>query len=236
MGNAFLAPDELLPTSYKTVQEETNNLMGFIITGLEETIENNTWTTDIKSNMIYLKNPNDFVSDQNTYNVKELKSGNFVILPPEDTSHYQYPPAVNLNNQGAGPTNYPTTPSQYANVVFSNIGYGNPAGDSINPSLLAEVSRAAVSAGVTVSVTTAVSGHHTSPPSRHTPGNAVDIALIDKISVRPNAANRDKIDLFVQELTKLGYVKNAESGNERAVLTFGFPDHSDHVHVSKRTS
>jgi hypothetical protein len=236
MGNAFLAPDELLPTSYKTVQEETNNLMGFIITGLEETIENNTWTTDIKSNMIYLKNPNDFVSDQNTYNIKELKSGNFVILPPEDTSHYQYPPGVNLNNQGAGPTNYPTTPSQYANVVFSNIGYGNPAGDSINPSLLAEVSRAAVSAGVTVSITTAVSGHHTSPPSRHTPGNAVDIALIDKIAVRPNAANRDKIDLFVQELTRLGYVRNAESGNERAVLTFGFPDHNDHVHVSKRTS
>ena len=236
MGNAFLISDELLPTSYKMVEQEGGNTMGFIITGLEETIEGNSWITEVKSNMIYLKNPKDFISDQNTYNVKELKSGNFVILPPEDTAHYQYQQPISPYQGGGGSTNYPTTPSQYPNVVFANIGLGTPSSDSINPSLLAEVSRAAVMAGVTVSVTTAVSGHHSTPPSRHTAGNAVDIALIDKIAVRPNAANRAKIDLFTQQLQSMGYIRNSERGNERAVLTFGFANHDDHVHVSKRTS
>ena len=111
---------------------------------------------------------------------------------------------------------------------------GTPASDKINPTVLSDVSKAAVAAGVKVSITTAVSGHHTSPPSRHSSGNAVDIAVIDGVSVRPKATNRADIDKFVSELISMGYVRNSESGHDKAVLTFGFPGHDNHVHVSSK--
>ena len=85
-----------------------------------------------------------------------------------------------------------------------------------------------------VSITTAVSDHHSTPPSRHTTGNAVDIAIIDGVPVNPNATNKAKIDEFVTALQGLGYVKNSESGNPKAVLTFGFPGHDNHVHISNK--
>ena len=43
----------------------------------------------------------------------------------------------------------------------------------------------------------------------------------------------DDINKFVDELVKMGYKKNTESGNDKAVLTFGFPNHDNHVHVSR---
>ena len=80
-----------------------------------------------------------------------------------------------------------------------------------------------------VEITTAVSGH-TSVPSRHPSGNAVDIAIIDGKGV--SRQNRTAADKFVRELEKLSYVKNSEIGNNKAVLTFDYPNHDTHVHVS----
>jgi hypothetical protein len=62
----------------------------------------------------------------------------------------------------------------------------------------------------------------------------VDIALINDIAVNPNASNRTKIDAFVKTLQGLGYVKNTESGTLKSVLTFGFPNHNNHIHVSSK--
>ena len=130
-----------------------------------------------------------------------------------------------------------TTINEYSQVVdiFSNIdfkdnvvGNSKPSKDSINPALLQDVQTAAKNAGVNVDITTAVSGHRSG--SRHEVGNAVDIAIINGKAVRPN--NRSDADKFVAELIKLGYVKNKEVGNKKSVLTFGFPEHDDHVHVS----
>ena len=71
----------------------------------------------------------------------------------------------------------------YNNIEFKNIGLGNPASDNINTSLLQDIQTAAKSAGVNVSVTTAISGHgdktKSNNTSRHTSGNAVDIAMIN---------------------------------------------------------
>lgn len=126
----------------------------------------------------------------------------------------------------------------YDNVDFKNIGLGNPASDNINTSLLADVETAAKNAGVKVDITTAISGHKKNTKSgntsRHPSGNAVDISIIDGKSV--SAAIKPIVDKFVDELVKLGYVKNSESGNPKSVLTFGTPGHDDHVHVSNKTN
>ena len=85
-------------------------------------------------------------------------------------------------------------------------------------------------------VTTAVSGH-TSSPSRHNAGNAVDIARIDGVAVSKDAKIKPTVDKFVQQLIALGYTKNAEgSTNPKSVLTFGFENHDDHVHISNLQS
>ncbi len=131
-------------------------------------------------------------------------------------------------------------PSLYKNTDFRDgvVGKSKPSKDLINPSLLADVDKAATLAGVKVSVTTAVSGHK--PKGRHPQGNAVDIAMVNGkgFSSMGDAKSRgiyDAIIKFVDELVKMGYTKNSESGNDKAVLTFGFKDHDNHVHVSRKS-
>jgi hypothetical protein len=129
-------------------------------------------------------------------------------------------------------------PLLYSNTKFENIGLGTPSKDKINPSLLADIDKAAKSANVKVSITTAVSGHDSG--TRHEVGNAVDIAKINGVGILSldNAKKLgiyDAINLFVNELVKLGYIKNSESGNDKAVLTFGFKGHDNHVHVSRNS-
>ena len=123
----------------------------------------------------------------------------------------------------------------YSNVGFENIGHGNPASDNISTALLQDIQTAAKNAGVNVSVTTGISGHgaktKSGNTSRHTTGNAVDIAKINGKAV--SLANRADADKLVAALVSMGYNKNAEGpNNPKAVLTFGFEGHDDHVHVS----
>ena len=123
----------------------------------------------------------------------------------------------------------------YDNVDFKDnvVGNSKPSQDTINTSLLQDVQTAARNAGVVVNVTTAVSGHGTDSPTRHTSGNAVDISMINNKAV--SGSNRIDADKFVDALVRLGYSKNVESGNPKAVLTFGFPGHDNHVHVSNNS-
>ena len=131
-------------------------------------------------------------------------------------------------------------PLLYSNTKFEDyvVGSSAPSKDKINPSLLSDINKAAKSANINVSITTAVSGHDRG--SRHEVGNAVDIAKINGIGILSleNAKKMgiyDKINNFVNELVKMGYVKNSESGNDKAVLTFGFKGHDNHVHVSRNS-
>jgi hypothetical protein len=119
----------------------------------------------------------------------------------------------------------------YDNVDFKDkvVGASTPSKDTINTSLLQDIQTAAKSAGVKVDITTAVSGHKTG--TRHQSGNAIDIAVIDGKSVRPS--NRTGADKLVNALVQMGYVKNKEDSSiPKSVLTFGFPGHDTHVHVS----
>jgi murein DD-endopeptidase MepM/ murein hydrolase activator NlpD len=122
----------------------------------------------------------------------------------------------------------------YDNVDFKDyaVGKSTPSKDTINIALLQDVQSAAKAAGVKVDITTAVSGHDKG--TRHESGNAVDIAIINGKSVSPS--NRADADKLVNALVSMGYSKNIESGNDKAVLTFGFEGHDNHVHVSNKTN
>jgi hypothetical protein len=228
MMQGFTITDKFLPYTYgirKTYENEaaSSRKVGFMVTGNVHTIENNEWTTAIKANMTYLKARGEF--ETRTLNTG-LRKGAQASFNPQGAT-----PDKTLGVSIAGNT-YPSVSSGYKNVKFTSIGLGTPSADRINPKLLSDISIAAVNAGVTVDVTTAVSGH-TSSPSRHNAGNAVDIAIINGKAVSTNSSVKSTVDSFVSQLIALGYNKNAEGqSNPKAVLTYGFANHDDHVHVS----
>jgi hypothetical protein len=137
---------------------------------------------------------------------------------------------------------YPVANDTFSNVEFRDnlVGNSTPSKDRINPTLLQDVQTAALKAGIKVSITTAISGHEKG--TRHEPGNAVDIAMVNnqlwknkRVAIKKGIY--DDIERFVSELEKLGYKKNVgESGNPKVVLTFGFKNHHHHVHVSNTNS
>jgi hypothetical protein len=228
MMQGFTITDNFLPYTYgirKITENETasSRKVGFMVTGNVHTIENNEWTTAIKANMTYLKARGEF--ETRTLNTG-LRKGAQASFNPQGAT-----PDKTLGVSIGGNT-YPSVSSGYRNVKFTSIGLGTPAADRINPKLLSDISTAAVNAGVTVEVTTAVSGH-TSSPSRHNAGNAVDIAIINGKAVSTNSSIKPTVDSFVSQLIALGYNKNAEGpSNPKAVLTYGFANHDDHVHIS----
>ena len=231
MMQGFTISERFLPYTYniRKISEKAgidDRKVGFMVTGNVHTIENNQWTTAIKANMTYLKERGEFIGSLNT----SLRKGAAATFNPENNT-------PDKSQAGFGnASNYPTVSGGYVNVSFSNIGLGNPSADKINPKLLSDISKAAVAANVRVEVTTAVSGH-SSAPSRHSSGNAVDIARIDGVAVSKDPKIKPNVDKFVKQLIALGYNKNAEgTSNPKAVLTFGFENHDDHVHVSNLQS
>ena len=130
-----------------------------------------------------------------------------------------------------------------ANIKISSLSCANvkvdsdSSGDKVNDALLNDICKAAKNAQVTVTITTAISGHAAETASgnasRHPVGNAVDISLINETPVK-TPSNRENVDNFVNQLEILGYTKNSEPNSSvpKSVLTFGFPGHDNHVHVS----
>lgn len=126
--------------------------------------------------------------------------------------------------------------TQLNSTTYSNVKYDNDNTqyDSVSSILLSDIQNAASTAGVIVTITTAKSGHGTytkgsTNTSRHMTGGAVDISLVNGKRVAVNKTDTTK---FVTALTNLGYVLNQERGNQKAVLSYGFPGHDNHVHVS----
>jgi hypothetical protein len=128
----------------------------------------------------------------------------------------------------------------YSNVRIDS----NSSDDKINQALLDDLETAAKNAGVYVTITTAVSGHSeetmSGNRSRHPDGNAVDISIIDGIgsSGATNEKNgnpdfREKGNRLTNQLEKLGYSRNTESG-EKGFLwqTNEGGNHFNHIHIS----
>jgi len=130
------------------------------------------------------------------------------------------------------------------NVKVSSLGLKNTTTDSntsndlISSTLLKDIDAAAVSAGVKVVITTAISGHRETTssgnPSRHPDGNAVDIAIINGKAV--STSNRVDADSFVSKLKSMGYDSSgSESGHPKEVIWQTDSEHRNHIHVSDTT-
>lgn len=65
MGQGFTVPDELLPYTYNVkklpgLPKDHVNNTGFVVVGLSHTIENNSWNTSVRANMLFLKDKTEF--------------------------------------------------------------------------------------------------------------------------------------------------------------------------------
>jgi hypothetical protein len=123
----------------------------------------------------------------------------------------------------------------YSNIVFRD----KDIPDKVNRALLDDINLAASKGNVVVTIGAIKSKHpkgkNNDPSTRHTFGNAVDIPIINGKAVRKEI--KSEVEKFTNQLENLGYTKNKEKeGNQqKAFLTFGFPGHDDHVHVSNKT-
>lgn len=130
--------------------------------------------------------------------------------------------------------------SDYPNIKWE----GSAASDEINSSLLEDIDNAADAVGITVTIGTANSGHRDTTSSgnqsRHKTGEAIDINRINgkgwsSVADAKKNGIYDSIIAFVNKLSNgYSYTINRESGNDKAVLYFGFSDgkHENHIHVS----
>jgi hypothetical protein len=233
MGQAFTVPDTLLPYTYTTrkisgAPEDHSKNVGFAVVGLTHTIENNQWNTAVRANMIFLKDKTEFTGSV----VKvDTRKGLFGV-----SEFNEAPNTVDERLGSVNFSNYPAVSSSYSNIKFGSGYLGDPQKDKINPKLLEDINKAAADSGVIVTITTAVTGHDTFTSSgvrsRHSLGNAVDISVIDGIAVSNRASAETKVNNFVAKLQSEGYFKNIERGKSKSVLTYGFANHNDHIHVS----
>jgi len=233
MGQAFTVSPQFLPYTYDLSirdpygEKDKVHTVGFVVVGLDQTIEGNQWLSNVRANMMYLKQRQDF--EQASLRTLEAPAKGFKTTQTFSTGIDEYPSTDNF-------TNYPTQKKNYSNILFGKGPLGDPGSEPINPLLLDEINVAASKANTIVTITTGIGGHKLKSASgnisRHSQANAVDIAIVDNVRVNPNESNRKKVDAFVSALVNSGYIKNAESGNKKAVLTFGFSGHDNHIHVS----
>jgi hypothetical protein len=242
IGQSFTINPNLLPYTYQKNRtllgrNDYANTIGFVIVGLDHDLSNNRWVTSVRGNMIFLKSSADY-----TGSVRAVTSTTTTVLVIEDA---EYGSEYNYNFSDSEVNNFPTIVlSSYPNIKFGgNTKLGNPANDKLNPKLLSDLNTAAANSGITPTITTGDYGH-SQGNSRHSSGNAVDIAIINgqgsggaTNSTNGNAAFRDNGNALVAALESLGYVRNVESGNPRAVLwqTKVGGNHYNHIHVSNRT-
>lgn len=237
MGQSFTISSQFLPYTYDLSvrdvygKQDRLNTVGFVAVGLDQSIEGNEWKSNIRANMIFLKKRQDF-------DIKNLK----LIYPPEQAFVSTLPPGETPDSDITITdfTNYPSVDSgTYPNVKFASGKLGSPGSEKLNPSLLSSISAAAVNAGVTVTITTGIGGHEVNTNSgnrsRHTTGDAVDIAIIDGLAANTsNSSAKEKADKFVSQLISAGFSRNIESGNPKAVL-WNIGGHYNHIHVSFRS-
>jgi hypothetical protein len=133
----------------------------------------------------------------------------------------------------------PVNKGNYQYISFEN----GTDKDSLDTQLLSDINDAAYKSRVKVTVTSAVSNHKkqtsSGTPSRHSTGNAVDISKYNGYAWSSKQDAKDKklfnsMEYFIGRLKDKGYVVNDESGQNKAVLWFGFSDkkHEDHIHIS----
>jgi GH24 family phage-related lysozyme (muramidase) len=137
---------------------------------------------------------------------------------------------------------------QLDDVAYSNVKIDNDSTkyDYVNKALLDDLQKAAAAADLTLTITTASSGHpdQGTNKSRHSKQIAVDIAILDGMgssgASNPKNGNpkfRELGNRLKDALVQLGYTWNTERGNDKAVLwqTNTGGNHYNHLHVSNKS-
>jgi hypothetical protein len=99
MGQAFTIPQEVLPYTYNNrnlqgvrgLGSDHINKVGFVVVGLNNTIENNQWNTTVRANMIFLKKTTDFSGSVEQLAVSDRQFGDNptnqnVSIPTQNTN------------------------------------------------------------------------------------------------------------------------------------------------------
>ncbi len=139
--------------------------------------------------------------------------------------------------------------TQLKTISYPNlkIDFDGTQNDFVNDGLLDDLNKAAAAAGLIATITTAKTGHDfftkSKNKSRHMDGTGVDIAILDGVgsgratnSSNGNPKFRELGNRLASALESLGYKRNVESGNDKAVLwqTNTGGNHFNHLHVSNR--
>ena len=87
MGQAFTIDEELLPYNYRKNRnilgkKDHINTVGFVVVGLDHDISSNRWISNVRANMIYLKDRNDY-----TGSIKDITSTTGLIVVPDYDVH-----------------------------------------------------------------------------------------------------------------------------------------------------
>lgn len=152
----------------------------------------------------------------------------------------RYKEIMGLNSLNEKYENLPRIVDTYPNITFAK----RTKEDRLPRNLLTDIQAAAKNADITVQIDWAKTGHrkisNSGNISRHWYGLAVDISHVNGKgwSGKSNAKKSgiyDGIEKFVSYLKSAGYKVNSESGNDKAVLYFGFPDHNNHLHISNKS-
>ncbi len=237
--NEVLLNTQFLPDNYST------NL-SFIVTGIDHALRNNDWETTLKLTLIPLSKKEKYTVP-NTLSFAKRKY-NF-ITPTIVSNNTPLPPAGTPSEEDVGPqSTWPmikeVVPSKYTFIKYKDgaVGTSKPGDDRVNPNLLADLNTAGAASGVTVIITTAISGH--AAGSRHNPrGEGIDIAIINgngaggaTNATNGNATFREDGNKFKDAIVSLGYKWNVgESGNKKVILWQiggNFGNHYNHIHVS----
>lgn len=140
-------------------------------------------------------------------------------------------------------------PITLSQTRYNNVKIGSRASsDSVNKALLDDLQTAASKAGITITITTASTGHNTKTTSgsdsRHPQKTAVDIGLINgQDSGKANSdttgdANFRSLGTKLKDaLVAMGYTWNNEKNQNKAVLwqTNIGGNHYNHLHISNTT-
>lgn len=95
MGHAFTLPEQMLPNTYARFNQTQDKRVGFVVVGLDHSIQANNWDTSVKANMFFMKNADDFYSDKKYFNFNPLAQAAVDGIQNSDTDQFNAsPPAI----------------------------------------------------------------------------------------------------------------------------------------------
>lgn len=104
MGQAFTISQEFLPRTYDISgrdpygEKDKVNTIGFVVVGLDQTIEGNQWISNVRANMLFLKNRQDFEQANLRREIAPSSQG-FKSTQVSSTSNYANTSFVGKNNE-----------------------------------------------------------------------------------------------------------------------------------------